>query len=121
MGLRKGQTNGVKFSANRQPSAESMKKRAETQRKKGAIRRELRALLSIRLAGQTGKEINESLKELGIKANTLEEAMHFAQISKAITSSDTSAYNAIINAVNENKHTEIIIPAEIVIDFRKAQ
>lgn len=90
--------DAVPFRKDRQPTkaqrAKGNKKRSETCKKK----RELKELLSIALSGNIEKDINDVLvEEMGTRAETLEEALHFVQIAKAISSKDTQAYMALMN------------------------
>lgn len=96
--------DAVKFSKDRQPSKEARirgaKKTAETKAK----RRELSDLLNLVIKGEFGKEINQVLTEkLGMKASTIEEALHFVQIAKAIGKDDTQAYMALMQTSGLNK------------------
>jgi hypothetical protein len=92
-----------KFSKDYQPSKESVKKRGETNRKNTQKRRELTELLSLALEGKIGDEINKVLAQLNIQATTLEEALHFVQIAKAISQKDTQAYMALMQTSGLNK------------------
>jgi hypothetical protein len=92
-----------KFSKDYQPSKESVKKRGETNRKNTQKRRELSELLGLALEGKIGDEINKVLSQLNIQATTLEEALHFVQIAKAISQKDTQAYMALMQTSGLNK------------------
>ncbi len=93
--------NPKKFTKDYQPGR---KKIAETKKKK----RELTELLSLAIKGEFGKEINAVLiNKLGIKANTIEEALHFVQIAKAIGKDDTAAYVALMQTSGLNKPIKI--------------
>ena len=89
--------NPVKFSAERQPSRASIEKAAIKRSATLRKRRELSELLNMALGGKLGQNINTVLHaELGAKAETLEEALHYVMISKAM-SKDVSAYNALMS------------------------
>lgn len=93
----KAPKNPVKFTAERQPTREARLKGAQLRVEKTRKRRELAELLNMTLGGNLGKNINTVLEaELGTKAETLEEALHYVMISKAM-GKDVSAYNALMN------------------------
>ena len=110
MGRSNIKDDAVKFSKDRQPSKEARaragKKVSETAKKK----RDLSELLQFAIKGEFGDEINKTLfQALGIKADTIEEALHFVQIAKAISQKDTQAYQALmqVSGISKPVKTEL--------------
>lgn len=91
------------FTKERPPSKAAIAKRAATNRERSKKRRELTDLLSLALKGKIGNDINKVLSDLGVKATTIEEALHFVQIAKAISKEDTQAYQALMQTSGLNK------------------
>lgn len=96
------------FTKDRQPTKEQRKKQAKTRTENAKKKRELSDLLSIALKGKIEKGINSVLfLEMGIKAGTIEEALHFVQIAKALSQKDTTAYMALMQTAGLNKPIKI--------------
>ena len=98
------QKSAVRFSKTYQPSRASRKKAGKKKTATIKKRRELTKILSLALKGKFGEEINTTLfNGLGLKATSLEEALHFVQIAKAISKEDTQAYQALMQTSGLNK------------------
>lgn len=96
--------HAVPFSKTNQPNKAAIKKRSKARVETLKKRRELTDLLSIVLKGEFGEQINGVLEaQMGAKAETLEEALHFVQIAKAISDKDTQAYQALMATSGLNK------------------
>jgi hypothetical protein len=108
-------TTAKPFSKDYQPSKAGIRKRAETNKKNTQKRRELNELLALALEGKIGEEINKVLSQLNIKATTLEEALHFVQIAKAISQKDTQAYMALMQTSGLNKPIKTEHSGEITV------
>lgn len=108
MGNKNIKDHSIPFSKTNQPSAASIKKRAETRKRNTLKKRELADLLNLTLKGNINKAINTVLKsEMGVSAKTLEEALHFIQIAKAITQKDTDSYRALMQTAGLNKPVKV--------------
>lgn len=96
------------FTKDNQPSKEALAKRVKNRSENTRKRRELAELLNLSLKGNAEKDINEVLmEEMGISAATLEEALHFVQIAKALSQKDTAAYMALMNVSGLVKPTKV--------------
>lgn len=101
-------SKGTQFSKTRQPTDAQRKKAARNMSVVKQKKREIRELLALALTGEAGDQIKELIKEqFGDIPATVEEALHFMQIVKALSERDTFAYKALMDVAGITKPTKI--------------
>ena len=109
------------FSKSNQPDKDAVRRRVQSRKKNIKKRRELAEILNLALKGKIGNQINDILNDLGVKASTIEEALHFVQIAKAISNKDTQAYMALMQTSGLNKPEKIEHSGQIATPYNDSQ